>query len=277
MKTNVTGSIVLYNTDNYELEKVVSSILSTSKKIKLYLVDNSPTNVLRYIEDKDSRIEYVYNPSNPGFGAAHNIAIQKALEEGSKYHFIVNPDIHFQDDVIAVMTDYMENNPDVGMMMPEVLNEDGSVQYLPKLLPNPFSILLRKIKRPKFYYKGFINKYELRFVDKHKIYNTPILSGCFTLLNVKAVQEVGMYDDAYFMYLEDWDLSRRMHQKYKTLYFPKVSVYHGYAAESGKNINLFKIHIKSAITYFNRWGWFFDKERISFNKAVLKQFDVRKM
>ena len=74
------------------------------------------------------------------------------------------------------------------------------------------------------------------------------------------------------MYFEDWDLSRRMHRHYKTLYFPKVSVYQGYDSGANKNLKLFKIFIKSAMHYFNKWGWFFDKERESMNKKALSQF-----
>jgi GT2 family glycosyltransferase len=112
----------------------------------------------------------------------------------------------------------------------------------------------------------------LRFVPIDLTYNAPVLSGCFTLLNLKAIQEVGLYDDKYFMYFEDWDLSRRMHKKYKTLYYPKVSVYHEYESGANKNARLFIIFIKSAVTYFNKWGWFFDKDRSEVNKATLAQF-----
>jgi GT2 family glycosyltransferase len=157
-------------------------------------------------------------------------------------------------------------------MMPQILNEDGSIQNLPKLLPSPFSILKRKIKKPTRMYQKFINEYELREVSKDLIYNAPVLSGCFTLLNLDAIKKVGMYDDAFFMYFEDWDLSRRIHQQYKTIYFPKVSVVHEYESGANKNPKLFKIFVNSAITYFNKWGWFFDSERKKVNKEALSQF-----
>jgi hypothetical protein len=81
-----------------------------------------------------------------------------------------------------------------------------------------------------------------------------------------------MYDDAYFMYFEDWDLSRRIHSRYKTIYFPKVSVYHGYESGANKSSKLFKIFVNSAITYFNKWGWLFDSEREKINNDALSQF-----
>lgn len=271
MNIKITSCIVLYKNDITILQNAIQSLLIANDIDKIFLIDNSPSDELRILVI-DSRIEYMHNPTNPGFGASHNVAIQKAMELGSKYHFIVNPDICFDGDVITPMVEYMENDKTIGMMMPQILNDDGTIQNLPKLLPSPFSILKRKIKRPIKAYEKFINKYELRKVPKDLIYNVPILSGCFTLLNLDAIKKVGMYDDNYFMYFEDWDLSRRMHQHYKTIYFPKVSVFHEYESGANKSSKLFKIFLNSAIIYFNKWGWFFDKERKKINKETLQQF-----
>jgi GT2 family glycosyltransferase len=81
-----------------------------------------------------------------------------------------------------------------------------------------------------------------------------------------------MYDERYFMYFEDWDLSRRVHKNFETLYFPLVNVYHGYESGANKKFNLFIIFIKSAFKYFNKWGWFFDKDRNKVNLLTLDQF-----
>jgi len=267
----ITSSIVLYKNDIEVLNNIIEAFLKINCDSKIYLIDNSPTNELGILA-KDSKIEYLHNPSNPGFGAAHNIAIQKAIMLNSKYHFIVNPDIYFKGDIITPMYEYMNDNCDVGMLMPQILNLDSTVQNLPKLLPSPFSILWRKIKKPAKAYEKFINQYELRKVPKEMIYNAPVLSGCFTLLNLEAIKKVGYYDDKFFMYFEDWDLSRRVHQYYKTIYFPVVSVYHGYESGANKSSKLFKIFVNSAITYFNKWGWFFDSERKKINKKALEQF-----
>lgn len=265
-------SIVTYKNEIEELKNLINNIALNNASFKLYIIDNSPTDDLSILKSNKDII-YIHNPSNPGFGSAHNVVIKRAIAEGSKYHFIVNPDIYIENDVITPMLNYMRENQDVGMMMPKILNTDGTLQHLPKLLPSPISIVFRKFKRPQYYYQKFIDKYELRFVAKDEIYNAPILSGCFTLLNLKAIEKVGMYDDAYFMYFEDWDLSRRMHKHYKTIYFPSVAVYHGYESGANKSRKLFKIFVNSAITYFNKWGWFFDTERSKINKKALSQFN----
>lgn len=267
----VSVSIVTFNTLPKHLDLIFQSFENVVSELKIYIIDNSPTkDLFSYFEGR-SNVAYIHNPSNPGFGAAHNIAIKKAISDGTKYHFIINPDIYFNSDVITPMVDFMNGNPDIGMMMPQILNDDGTVQNLPKLLPSPFSVLMRKFKKPDFLYARFIKKYELRNVPNEQIYEAPILSGCFTLLNLNAIKEIGGYDDCFFMYFEDWDLSRRMNQKYKTVYFPKVSVYHGYESGANKSIKLFGIFLQSAIHYFNKWGWFFDKDRKEINSRTLQQ------
>lgn len=269
----ITASIVLYNNDPIVLEQIISSFIDHDmNEILLFLVDHSPTNALESKIVMSNNVIYIHNGSNPGFGAGHNYALDKALLSESSYHFIVNPDITLTHEVIPTMVEYMKSDPRIGMLMPEILNDDGSIQYLPKLLPSPFWILRRKLKRFDFNHSTFTNKYELRNISRSTIYNAPLLSGCFTLLNLDAVKHIGGYDEKFFMYFEDFDLSRRMHQKYKTIYFPEVSVYHGYEGGASKSLKLFRIFVTSALIYFNKWGWVFDSERKDINKSTLSQF-----
>jgi GT2 family glycosyltransferase len=81
-------------------------------------------------------------------------------------------------------------------------------------------------------------------------------------IRTKIFKEIGLFDERFFMYLEDTDLCRRIGEKYKTIYYPEAIVYHEYAKGSYRSNELLKIHIESAIKYFNKWGWFSDKERI---------------
>ena len=73
----VTASVVLYRTNPNDLKKVIDSFLFSDYNFRLYLIDNSPSDELKSFERVS--IEYIHNPSNPGFGAGHNIAITKAI------------------------------------------------------------------------------------------------------------------------------------------------------------------------------------------------------
>jgi GT2 family glycosyltransferase len=174
----------------------------------------------------------------------------------------------------------MEGNKDVGLVMPKVLYPDGRIQYLCKLLPTPFDLFGRRFLN--FYpFKKYIEKrneiYELRFTGYDKIMEVPYLSGCFMFIRTKVLEKVGLFDERFFMYLEDTDLSRRIHKMAKTIYYPHVHIYHEYGKGSYKNKKLLKYHIESAIKYFNKWGWFFDKERREINKKVLSKLQFSHM
>lgn len=268
----ISASIVLYNHKYQEIEFLISSIIK-SPVHKLIIIDNSLCNNLEnYL--KDDKIVFLHNPLNPGFGASHNMAINTSINLKYDFHFIINPDIVIGEETIEKMISYIILNKDVGMMMPKILNLDGSLQYLPKLLPSPFDIILRKLKFPKLLFNNYIHKLELRSYLEDKILNVPILSGCFLLVDLNVLNDVGVFDENYFMYFEDWDLSRRVHLKYKTLYFPKTSVYHGYNSGANKNFRLFKIFLLSGFYYFFKWGFFVDANRSKFNNKVLKSLDA---
>ena len=144
MNQNISASIVLYKSNITELSKAIECVSRSKLITKLYLVDNSPDNQLKILSG-DQKIEYIFNNFNIGFGAGHNIAIKKSIESGTKYHLIMNPDISFTDEVIEIFN-YMEQNKEIGLIMPKVLSENGEIQYLPKLFPSPIDLLLPKEK-----------------------------------------------------------------------------------------------------------------------------------
>ena len=78
--------------------------------------------------------------------------------------------------------------------------------------------------------------------------------------------------NVFFMYPEDIDLTRRIHKKYRTVFYPKVSIVHHHEQSSYKNRKMLWVHIVNLIRYFNKWGWFFDRERRAMNKEILGQF-----
>ena len=267
-----TASIVIYNNDKNTLHKAVNSLLRSPFLEKLFLIDNSRTDKFKDIST-DNRVIYQYNNMNLGFGKAHNLALKQAMALGAEYHFVVNPDIYFEGNVLEEMVNLMKADPKIGLMMPKILNLDGSIQFLPKFPPSPPYLLWRKIQFPRKPFEKFIALYELRNAPPDMTYIAPRVSGCFSLLNLAVIKEIGLYDERFFMYFEDSDLSRRVYQRYKTIYFPGVSVYHGYENGASKNFKLFLLFIHSAIKYFNKWGWFFDKERKEINERTVEQFE----
>jgi len=269
----VAVSIVLYHNDD-DILKSIQCVLECKLVAKLYLIDNSCNDDLKRIAT-DPRIDYIFNNKNLGYGSAHNIAITKALTEGMKYHVILNPDITFKNGVLEHIHDYLEKHPDIGSLMPNVFYEDRSLQRLCKLLPTPFDLIGRRFLGHTKWAKKQNSRYELHNFGYDKVLRTPCLSGCFMFVRCSVFEKSGLFDPRFFMYLEDYDLNRRINRYAKTIFYPHVSIIHGHAKESYKSGRLLKIHIQSAVRYFNKWGWFFDKERRKLNSGVLKDIEQR--
>ncbi len=267
----LTCSIVTYKNDIQVLRAAISSFLDTSLKVKLYIIDNSPSNIIREI-CTDPRIEYIFNDSNIGFGAGHNI-ILKDIKKLGKYHLILNPDIRFQKGVLEELYNIMEERTEIGNIMPKIYYGNGQIQYLCKLLPTPLDWIVRMFVPLKSIKDRIDHRFEMRFTDYDTIMNVPYLSGCFMFIRKTVIEDIGPFDENMFMYGEDTDLSRRIYMKYQNIYYPKVSIVHNFEKGSHKNMRLFIIHVKSTIYYLNKWGWLIDNDRRRINKRTIEKYN----
>lgn len=267
-RLTLTVSIVLYKNDEKELMYTIESVLkSKGIDIKLYIIDNSPTDKLRGLFNNHS-IEYIFNNSNLGFGAGHNVALRKAINE-SKYHLCLNPDITFGDDVLSKIVAYMDQHISVGQLLPKVLDNNGVLQAKQRrLLPTPYITFFRNIFKNLPYTKKTTANFFTRFKSYDQEMSSPFLSGCFVFLRTDTLKEVGIFDERFFMYYEDADLSRRIYSHTGNMYWPGVTITHTGHMGSHKNIKLAWIHIKSAVKYFNKWGWF-ENNRRRINQQVI--------
>ena len=167
---------------------------------------------------------------------------------------------------------YADDNPDVGQIMPKVFYPDGRLQHLCKLSPTPMDLIGKRFL-PKRLTRNRLNRFQLKFTGYNKIMNIPYLSGCFMFFNLEILQEIGLFDEKFFMYSEDVDITRRIHRKYRTIFYPNVSIYHVHNAASTRDLKMLRIHIVNMIKYFNKWGWLFDKERKAMNKETLNNLN----
>jgi GT2 family glycosyltransferase len=268
MQDNITASIVVYKNNPVFLSKAIGSFLTGAPKGKLFIVDNSPDDSLRPLCEGD-RIWYFFVGKNLGFGAAHNIAIRKAMERDHRYHLVLNPDVFFEEKVLLDMFQFMDNHPGIGLAMPKVLYPDGRPQYLCRLLPSPLTLIARRLGASIKILGSRSHQCELRFSGYNRIMDVPFLSGCFMFLRLEALKKVGLFDERIFLYTEDMDLTRRIHRHFRTVFYPYATIYHYHERASYKNLRIFFHHAISAMTYFNKWGWFYDRERKAINRATL--------
>jgi len=270
----ITASIVTYHNSEFDVERVLKSAVESSID-KIYIIDNSKTDLFSSYEKQSTKIKYIHNFNN-GYGAGNNVAIKEAIaSDNSIYHIVLNPDIYFENETIDDLVNYMNLNEDVGLVMPKVFYPSGELQYLCKLLPTPIDILFRWFL-PASCFKNRDNRFKLLFTNYEQLMNVPYLSGCFMFFRIRALDDVGLFDERYFMHFEDLDISRRIHEKYRTMYYPSASIVHAHAASHRTSLKMLKIGISSAIKYFNKWGWLFDKKRDIANKRLLDEVEYKK-
>lgn len=264
----ITVSIVAYNTPDDELARCLAS-LDSPLVARVYIVDNSRNDATRRLCQRYPSVEYI--PSdNVGYGAGHNTAIRRIADPAVDYHLVLNSDVYFQPDILATLADYMDANPDVGQLQPDIVYPDGSRQYTCRLLPWPLVLFGRRFL-PKSLIRKADDRYTLRFADHYREMNIPYHQGSFMLFRLISFREAGGFDERFFMYPEDIDITRRIHRRWRTMFVPLATVVHAHRAASYKSPRMLAIHLVNMTRYFNKWGWIFDRERRQWNSDLLRQ------
>ena len=264
----ITASIVTYHTDTAELGKCLATLKNSAVAVT-YVVDNaSEPEIARTCRSYGA--VYIPHPNN-GYGAAHNAAILKATASGATYHLVMNSDIEFNGEIIGQMADYMDSHPDVAQLQPRIVSPDGSLQHTCRLLPTPFDLFVRRFMPRRFFHKGR-QKYLLAEADWDKEFDCAYQQGSFLFFRATAFADTGLFDERFFMYPEDIDISRRMARSHKVRYWPGATVIHRHAAASYRSWRMLRIHLVNMARYFSKWGWFADSERTRMNAATRAQF-----
>lgn len=260
-----TASVVTHCTQAHMLATLLSC-LRRERLERIYVIDNSPDTRLKAVTEGMDNVEYRH-VVNRGYGAGHNVAITAAMELGSRYHLVLNPDVRWDGEVIAPLRRYMEEHPETGHIMPKVFYPDGRLQEVCRMLPTPYDQLLRGCL-PKWFDRRRRDDFSLLFTGYDRVMNVPSLLGSFMFFRMDALRDVGLFDERYFMYFEDIDITRRIHKKWHTTFYPEVSIVHDHARASRKSLTMFRVHVINMIRYFNKWGWIGDTERREFNKRL---------
>ncbi len=263
-------SIVLHRPNWEQVVLLTETLLCFQGINRIYWVDNSPKETMPLPLSSD-KLTYIFNRKNIGYGAAHNIAIRESIYDDIPFHLVINPDILVDSQSLAEMLTFMQQHKEVGSLMPHVIYPNGQTQFLCKLLPTPLDVFGRRFL-PHRWMEKHNARYELRASGYDKMMNVPYLSGCFMLLRTEAVLKARLFDERFFMYPEDIDLTRRIHRDYLTVYFPYATIVHNHAQASYHSLKMLWIHSVNMCRYFNKWGWFCDRERRLFNRVVCEAY-----
>lgn len=230
-------------------------------------MDNSPDESLRDVAENIPKVSYLH-VENRGFGAGHNVAMRRAMENGSDFHLVMNADVMWEGDILTPMLSYMKTHGDVGLAAPKVCYPDGVLQYSCRMLPTPWDVFAKRFL-PSTLISRRLDRYLLADADHDREFDCPYLLGSFLLFRTAALRDTGLFDERFFMYPEDIDISRRIHERWRTVFWPGVSIIHAHAAASRKSLRMLRIHIANMIRYFNKWGWWRDHLRHRFNRNLL--------
>lgn len=256
---DISVTIVAYK-DYEDVKQVVTTMEEkTSQKLKkqVFIVDNSSSDqntkserqkLLDLIKSYDD-ITYLASKDNYGFGKGNNYVIPYL---NSRYHAIVNPDIIFTEDTFSKIIYYMESNQEVGMVIPKIITENGEIQRAYRREVTIVDMFIRYFCKGLF--KKRIDWHTLQDQDYSKPFQVPFAQGSFLVIRTTLFKEVGGFDERYFMYMEDADLSKQINKKTEVMYYPYTSVVHKWERGSHKNLKLLTYHIKSMVRYFNKWG-----------------------
>jgi GT2 family glycosyltransferase len=255
---DVTISIVNWNTQD-ELRECLQTVLiqNGSIRFEVIVVDNASSDGSADMVRTEfaEKVKLILNEVNRGFGAAHNQAI---TESRGRYVFLLNPDCRIIDEkALSRMVEYMDSHLDIGMLGPKVVYPDGRLQFSARRFPTFAAALFRHTPLGRFFpHNRFVRKYLMEDWDHLETADVDWLSGAALMIRKKTIEEIGLLDERFFMYVEDMDWCKRAHMHgWRVVYYPEVEVAHRIGASSDqKVIPMIHEHRKSMLRYFLKYN-----------------------
>lgn len=220
--------IVNYNV-RYFLEQCLCSVYKAIEQVdaEVWVVDNaSSDDSMQFLEPLFPWVKFIANQKNTGFAKANNQALFKC---SGKYVLFLNPDTLLPEDSLAKCIAFIETNKQAGAVGVRMI--DGSGTFLPeskRSFPSPLNSAYKLLGLSRLFpaSKVFSN-YSLPYLDEYKNYNVDVLSGAFMLVKKDVLIKLKGFDEAFFMYGEDIDLSYRIQKLgYENYYFSETTIIH---------------------------------------------------
>lgn len=252
----LSASVVMYGGQD-DARKCLESLeqQNTAADFSVFLIDNnSPDGALEKLLEKPlpKRVQVLPQKENLGYGTGHNKCIPLL---NSKYHAVVNPDIVLNEDAIGEMARWMEKHPDVAITTPALVFPGGQPQHIAKRRPAVLPLLARQLG-----FK-FLKKYEEHYLMLDEDLSNPtdveFCSGCFFVIRTDVFKKMGGFDEKYFMYVEDADITQKALKHGRAVYLPQVTVTHAWQRAAHHSPRQFFWQVKSMGRYFKKWGFRF--------------------
>ena len=268
--------IVVYRCGGATLRSLMASLAASlraattdrSMDVSLYVVCNDKgaddiRSIAKLVDEVESRMfegircELIEGHGNIGYGAAQNLAIRRSSAE---FHLALNPDVVLDAGAIAESVRFLHANPDTVMVVPRGYDAQGRYAHLAKRAPSVFVLLLRALSVVPS--AGVFGRRVARYLYGDRLpseqpASISLASGCFMFCRRSALQTVGGFNERYFLYFEDFDLSRRIAKHGQIREVPTVRIVHRGGSTARRGLVRIARFIQSGIRYFNTYGWRF--------------------
>jgi GT2 family glycosyltransferase len=226
--TRISVIIVSYNTKEILLN-CLRSLHSQGGNVDLevFVVDNVSTDgTVAAVRAEFPQYRVIANETNVGFSGANNQAIRMC---SGRYILLLNPDTVLEPDVLTKMVEFMEEQHDVGMVSCKLVTRDGGLDLAcRRTFPSLWDGLCRASGLSQWFPKSrLLARYNLTYLDEDQTCEVDAVNGAFMFARREAVEEVGLLDEDYFMYVEDLDWCYRFGKSgWKVVYHPAATTVH---------------------------------------------------
>ncbi|MBT3865214.1 glycosyltransferase family 2 protein [Candidatus Peregrinibacteria bacterium] len=258
-------SAVMINTNDKYFPRMCIEAFARSKvefPMEFIVVDHASTDPIStgYVDkaEKEGRIRVARAGANLGFAKGNNLGAKLAR---GKYILIINPDVALQEDTLQKMVDYMEAHSEVGVLGPKLVYPNDEVQDSCRREMTFTDLVIKRtfLKRIPSLRKR-VEKYTMNDFDHSVTQEVELLVGALLLIPRSLYEQIGGFDERYFLFMEDFDLSRTIRGLgKKAVYFHETFAVHNHKRLSGGLFfkilfkKTFWIHVMSAFKYFWKW------------------------
>lgn len=226
-----------------------------SDKVEVIYVDNCSTDgSVEFIREHYPQVTIIQNHQALGFGENNNKGV---LASHGEYIAIINPDIVLQKGSLSTIYDYAVAHKDAGIIVPQLLNPDGSLQYSVRRYITLKKLTARELTHGKDSSNNReVSDYLCKDIDYNQTQEIDWAIGAAFFMSREVYAELGGFDTDYFLYMEDEDMCLRSWKiKRPVIYYPKSKMIHNHLRASSKLGKKMFIHAHSMMTFFRKHGF----------------------
>lgn len=239
-KVKISISIVSHLQEGLVAELLNDLMTHCDQSIQVILTLNLSESLSFKTDDYPFPIQIINNQHPKGFGTNHNQAFKHC---DTPYFCVLNPDIRLPNNAFKRLIAELEQHK-ASLIAPKVINPEGKVEDSVRKYPTPLSII-KKI---------LLKKRSADYPTDQVIVNPDWVGGMFMLFRSEVFKQIGSFDQRYFLYYEDVDICRTVHQSGNSIiYTPNTSVIHAARRTSHKNIRYLILHLTSMLKFFIKW------------------------